>query len=136
MRCNTQHLLFYALSLSPILLNLIVRPILVYSTQDSVTFQVEKAERIVDGSGENMRSRYLIFTTKETFENTDELFLGKFNSSDLYGAIKPNETYRAKVTGVRFPFFSWYRNILNIQQLPATTQPTINGSPRAISPNQ
>lgn len=130
MRRNPLHLLFYALYLSPILLSLIVRPILVYSTQDSVSFKVEKTERIVDGSGENMRSRYLIFTTKETFENTDEFFVGKFNSSDLYGAIKANKTYRARVVGVRIPFFSWYRNILNIEELPTTTQPTINGTPR------
>ena len=136
MRRKTQHFLFYALSFSPILLSLIVHPLLVYSTQDSVSFKVEKTERVVDGSGENMRSRYLIFTDEETFENTDELFLGKFNSSDLYSAIKPNKTYRARVTGVRLPFFSWYRNILSIEELSATTQPTINDSPRAISPKQ
>jgi hypothetical protein len=132
MRRTIHYLLLY----SPILLSLLARPILVYSTQDFVTFKVEKTERIVDGSEENTRSRYLVFTDKETFENTDELFLGKFNSSDLYGAIKPNKTYRARVTGVREAFFSWYRNILSIEELPTTTQPTINDSPRAIFPKQ
>ncbi len=136
MRRNIQSLFLNALYLSPILLSLAGRPILVYSTQESVTFKVEKTERIVDSSLEDIRSRYLIFTDEETFENTDEIFVGKFNSSDLYGAIKPNQTYKAKVTGVRVPFFSWYRNILSIEKLPTRTQPTNNSSPRAISPTK
>lgn len=86
----------------------------IYSTQDNVVFTVEKAERVTDTDGKG--SRYLIFTKDETFENTDRLVIWKFNSSDLYGSIKSNQSYQAKVVGLRIPFLSWYRNIVSIKE--------------------
>ena len=86
----------------------------IYSTQDNVVFTVEKAERVTDADGK--RSRYLIFTKDETFENTDRLVIWKFNSSDLYGSIKPSTSYQAKVVGLRVPFLSWYRNIVSVKE--------------------
>ena len=73
------------------------------STETSVLFTVEKAERITDGVGQS--SKYLIFTKDETFENTDDVFYLKFNSSDIYGALKPNHRYEAKVVGSRDPYW-------------------------------
>jgi hypothetical protein len=87
---------------------------ILYSTQDHIVFTVDKAERVTNNNGEG--SRYLIFTKTETFENTDRLVIGKFNSSDLYGSIKVNQSYQAKVVGLRVPFLSWYRNIVSIQE--------------------
>ena len=87
---------------------------IIYSTQDNVVFTVDKSERVTDTNGEG--SRYLIFTKTETFENTDRLVLLKFNSSDLYGSIKPDKSYQAKVVGLRIPFLSWYRNIVSIEE--------------------
>jgi hypothetical protein len=87
---------------------------IIYLTQDNVVFTVEKAERVTDNNREG--SRYLIFTKTETFENTDRLVIWKFNSSDLYGSIKVNQSYQAKVVGLRVPFLSWYRNIVSIQE--------------------
>jgi len=99
-------------TVSFIVVPLIAYPIVHYATQDYATFTVDKAERVVDGNS----SRYLIFTEKETFENTDSIAFFKFNSSDIYGRIDEGKTYRAKVSGIRVPFFSWYRNIIEIQE--------------------
>ena len=60
-------------------------------------------------------SKYLIFTNNEVFEEDDELFRGKFNSSDMYGQLKVGGTYRVKVLGFRIPFLSMYRNIIEVE---------------------
>ena len=57
-------------------------------------------------------SKYLVFSSNETFENTDSLLAFKFNSSDIQGRIKINSTCEFKVTGLRIPIMSSYRNIL------------------------
>lgn len=83
-----------------------------HGTIEVVTATVTDKERITTGSGENMESKYLVFTNRETFENTDSLWHGKFNSSDLQGRLKVGETYRFKVYGWRIGFMSSYRNII------------------------
>lgn len=93
------------------------------TTQDFETFTVKKLERVtnVDRKG----SKYLVFTKNETFENTDELFFFKFNSSDIHGMMKEGSTYKAKVVGTRVTFLSWYRNIISVEELnsPANSLP-------------
>jgi hypothetical protein len=86
------------------------------NSRDSVVATVTDKERIqqCDSDG-GCKSKYLIFTDKETLENTDNLFVGKFNSSDYYGSIEQGKTYRFEVLGWRIPFFSTYRNIVAIQ---------------------
>ena len=74
---------------------------------DTVNVTVTGKERVTSGDS----SKYLIFTEGETFENTDFLFVGKFNSSDIYGKIKEGETYTFAVGGLRIPILSSYRNI-------------------------
>lgn len=61
-------------------------------------------------------SKYLIFTDKEVFEETDEWLKGKFNSSDMYNQLKVGNTYRVKVIGFRIPFLSMYRNIIEVEE--------------------
>jgi len=87
-----------------------------YGTAETVTATVTKTERITTGSGEDIRSKYLVFTTEETFENTDCLWYGKYNSSDIQGRLVPG-TYSMKVYGWRIPFLSSYRNIVEIQEV-------------------
>lgn len=86
-----------------------------YNTSETVTFTVTGKERIVEtsGSGETLSvdSKYLVFTDVETFENTDMLFAGKFNSSDVQGKLFVDSTYTATVYGWRIPFLSMYRNL-------------------------
>lgn len=67
-------------------------------------------------------SKYLIYGTDKkgqdyVFENTDNLFRGKFNSSDVYGSIKKDKTYEVTVVGYRVQFLSWYENIIKYKEL-------------------
>lgn len=61
-------------------------------------------------------SKYLVFTKDQnggvaTFEITDSLFKGRFNSSDVYAGIEIGKTYTFTVGGSRVEFLSWYPNI-------------------------
>ena len=90
---------------------LILPPML---TSETITITVTDKERVMQGSGENASSKYLVFTETEVFENTDCLVLWKFNSSDVYGQLEIGETYQVQVYGWRIPFLSMYRNIVKV----------------------
>lgn len=81
------------------------------TTKASVQAVVTDKERIARGNS----SKYLIFTDRETFENTDSLLAGKFDSSDIYGRIQPGQVCNFRVVGWRIPFLSTYRNILSAE---------------------
>ena len=51
------------------------------------------------------------------FENTDNLFRLKWNSSSLQNQLEEGETYRIKTCGWRIQFLSWYPNILEIKEV-------------------
>lgn len=72
-------------------------------TVDHVSVTVTGSERVT--------SKYLVFAKGETFQNTDAMFHGKWNSSDLHGKIQPGE-WNMKVYGYRIPLLSTYRNIV------------------------
>lgn len=55
---------------------------------------------------------YLIYTDKTTLKITDSYINWRFDSSDVYGKIEIGKTYKAKLQGYRFPFFSMYQNII------------------------
>jgi hypothetical protein len=84
-----------------------------YGTAETVMATVTKTERITTGSGDSISHKYLVFTTQETFENSDCLWYGKFNSSDVQGRLTPGQ-YSMKVYGWRIPFMSRYRNIVDV----------------------
>lgn len=78
------------------------------ATSETVTVQVtDKTVKRYDGG-----DKYLIFTDAETFENVDTWMALKFNSSDVYGKIRPGATCDLRVYGFRVPYLSWYRNIV------------------------
>lgn len=79
-------------------------------SQTQISITVTEKERVSDGEN----SKYLVWTENETFECTDEMFLGKYNSSDIYGKLHPGHTYKVTVVGWRNHFFSTYRNIISI----------------------
>ena len=89
------------------------------TTSTDVTVTVTDKERIAELTGEGTtKSKYLIFTDSGTFENTDTMLFWKFNSSDIYGSIKVNQTYTFTVVGWRIPFFSSYQNIVKVKEIP------------------
>lgn len=62
------------------------------------------------------KDRYLIFTDKGVFEDTDSWIELKFNSSDLYGKLERGKSYNLRVYGWRMPFLSKYRNITRAKE--------------------
>lgn len=84
-----------------------------YGTGDNVDLTVKRLERIVTGSGENVSSKYLVFTEEgDVYENTDSWFRLKFNSSTVQGQFDEGESYNCDTYGWRVPFFSMYPNII------------------------
>lgn len=72
-------------------------------------------------------SGYLVFTKDEVFENSDSLFRGKWNSSDIQNQLKEGCTYEATVYGFRNHFLSAYRNIVQAKHIVTETCPTPKG---------
>lgn len=56
--------------------------------------------------------KYLIVdSNNNTYQVTDLLFKGKFNSTDIYNQLEIGKTYRVKISGKRIHIFSMYQNI-------------------------
>ena len=70
------------------------------------TFTVQEKER---GSENNP---YLIYTNKGVRSVEDSFSFWTFNSSDRYSELDVGKSYRCKIAGWRFPFASWYPNII------------------------
>src|SRR5690348_13587760 len=92
----------------------IVVSIVKVNNNHQVTFTVNKSERVCSSSGKSCR--YLIFTNNGVYENTDSLWKGKWNSSDLYNQIQTGKTYKCDAIGFRLPLFSWYENVIKCEE--------------------
>ena len=90
----------------------VVKIYLSYGTQEQVTVHVIRAERV----NHSRSGVYLIFTDNETFCIKDNWLLLRCSSSDDYGKIVAGKTYTFTVCGWRIPLFSWYRNIIKINE--------------------
>ena len=80
---------------------------------ETIEITVTEKERIATGSGENISSKFIIYTKSEVFENTDSWLYSKFNSADYQNKFTVGETYKVKVAGWRVPFLSMYRNVVS-----------------------
>ena len=69
-----------------------------------------------DGSG-NVESKWIMFFENEVYENTDSMFMMKFDSSDVVRKLQPGKKYKIKSYGVRVPFLSMYRNIIDVEEV-------------------
>jgi hypothetical protein len=90
----------------------------VHGTQDTATFKVKRLQVKRSGSGEDATDKYLVFTNKGVFENTDSLVVGKCNSSDVQNKLEPGKCYKAKVHGIRMGCGSHYKNIESVEEIP------------------
>ena len=109
---STAPIVIYILILVIVLGVVICRPINKISNMRNVTVTV--TDKAVKNS--NDESKYLVFTEDdegnvETYEITDSLLAGRFNSSDVYASIKVGSKYTFEVGGSRRPLLSWYPNI-------------------------
>lgn len=99
---------FFTLLVSVFLALMCAPAIIHFSTKDKVEFVVKKQEVFY----KHEEPKYLVFTDKEVFENTDSIFAWKFDSSDIQSKLEPGKKCIAKVVGIRIPMASSYRNIL------------------------
>lgn len=81
----------------------------------TVEVSITDKERITYGSDQEIKSKYMVFTTDEVFQNTDNYVFGKFDSSDVQNKLMVGNSYQVKVVGWRVPLFSWYRNIISVE---------------------
>ena len=93
-----------------------VAPCLLSFNDTEYIIKVTGKERVTDSSkylvlGDDLDGNSLVF------ENTDNLFRGKFNSSNIQGQLKMGYTYKLTVVGYRIPFFSWYENIISVAEV-------------------
>lgn len=88
---------------------------LYYKTKETVNVTVKTKERISYYTNKQFHSKYMVYTETEVFECTDDFFMGKWNSSDVYNQLDAGKSYKVKVIGFRVPFLSMYRNILSVE---------------------
>ncbi len=51
-----------------------------------------------------------------TLTNVDNWWVKKFNSADIYSEIEVGKHYNIKTCGWRVPIFSWFENIIEIEE--------------------
>jgi ribosomal protein L31 len=86
-----------------------------YNTVEEVEITVSDKEHVMYRNGDQLVDKYLVYTEGEVFENTDDLFRLKFNSSDVQNELKVDSTYNVEVIGWRIPFLSMHRNIIAVK---------------------
>ncbi len=83
----------------------------------SLTVVIKEKERVTyEDEGVN-KSKYLIYSDQEVFENVDDWFYLKFSSSDIYGQLNAGQSYKVWLSGWRINIFSSYRNIISIEKV-------------------
>ena len=119
MKAQLAFTVFFIISIVASLSILIGREIDLSANRYTITATVtDKAVKNYDDNG-----RYLIYTkdsdgTILVMEIEDNIFVGQFNSSDIYAEIETGKTYTFDVGGSRVPIFSWYPDIYSaIEQI-------------------
>lgn len=89
-------------------------PIYYKYSSEIIEITIKDKERITTGTRENIKGKFIIYTEKEVFENSDSWMYLKFSSSDYQNRMDIGKIYRVKVAGWRIPILSKYRNIVEI----------------------
>lgn len=104
-----------------VVIAVITVPVINFSNDHKYTVTITDKERVTTQVAEGQtNSKYLIYGEDKNgktyvFEDTDTLFRWKFNSSDVYGALKEGETYELTVIGFRVHILNWYENIIDFK---------------------
>lgn len=93
-----------------------------YENTNTVNTTAEKKDEIILVKDKwvkrvDDRDLYLVGTENEVFKVEDNLFIGKFNSADIYNKIEIGKKYKITTTGARSSFMSWYRNINSTEEV-------------------
>lgn len=106
-----------------VVIAVIAVPVMNFSNDHTYTVTITDKERVTTQVAEGQTdSKYLIYGEDKNgktyvFEDTDTLFRWKFNSSDVYGALKEGETYELTVIGFRVHILNWYENIIDFKAM-------------------
>ncbi|MEM1312171.1 MAG: hypothetical protein AAGF07_01770 [Patescibacteria group bacterium] len=92
---------------------LILKPIIYFRNSETITVEIKFKERTCYSGS---HCKYLIYTDKEVLENSDSWFDGKYNSADFTNTLDSGNVCTVKVRGLRVPYFSWFRNIVEIYE--------------------
>lgn len=106
----------YTLYIVLVLILFTAYPVAYKMSAETIEITITDKERITTGGGENISSKFIIYTENEVIENTDSWIYFKFNSADYQNKFVVGEKYEVKVVGWRIPFLSMYRNVVNIQK--------------------
>lgn len=118
---SNRGLLGYLTAIALVVIAVIAIPVISFSNDHAYTVTITDKERVTTQVAEGQTdSKYLIYGEDENgktyvFEDTDTLFRWKFNSSDVFGALKEGETYELTVIGFRVHIFNWYENIIDFK---------------------
>lgn len=118
---SNRSLLGYLTAIALVVIAVIAVPVINFSNDHTYTVTITDKERVTTQVAEGqIDSKYLIYGEDENgktyvFEDTDTLFRGKFNSSDVYGALKEGKTYELTVIGFRIHILNWYENIIDFK---------------------
>jgi hypothetical protein len=88
-----------------------------YFDRTTRTTVVTGKERVCESG--NSSCKYLVYTESGTYRLQDSIFIGRFDTSDVYGQIDEDTCYEITSYGWRVPFFSTYPNIEDIEERPA-----------------
>lgn len=53
----------------------------------------------------------------ETLDNTDAMYLRKFNSATIHANLKENNWYSFKTCGRRSEYWSWFPNLMTVSKI-------------------
>ena len=118
---SNRSFLGYLTAIALVVIAVIAIPVISFSNDHAYTVTITDKERVTTQVAEGQTdSKYLIYGEDENgktyvFEDTDTLFRWKFNSSDVFGALKEGETYELTVIGFRVHIFNWYENIIDFK---------------------
>lgn len=118
---SNRSFLGYLTAIALVVIAVIAIPVISFSNDHAYTVTIPDKERVTTQVAEGQTdSKYLIYGEDENgktyvFEDTDTLFRWKFNSSDVFGALKEGETYELTVIGFRVHIFNWYENIIDFK---------------------
>lgn len=84
-------------------------------------FNTETVVATINEKGERCESRdsckYMIYTDKGVYQNTDSLLYWKFGSADVYNDLKVGKSYNLTVAGWRVAFLSWFPNVVKYSEV-------------------
>ncbi len=90
-----------------------------YSNEETIEITV-KDKYIKRKSNDDI---YMVVSENDdTYKIIDMIFIGKFNSTDLYNQLEVGKTYKITVTGIRNNFLSEYKNINKIEEMEETNE--------------